>query len=95
MNHFFFLGETVFYKYTKTQHFYFLSFFLILMLLLFLCLLWTLVSSEIVPTPHYRTPKNIAFSSQGGGSSHHIWVMEILKEMNHRGHNVSFFSRVK
>jgi hypothetical protein len=48
----------------------------------------------IIPTPNYRTPKNIVFSTQGGGSSHHMWVLEILKEMHHRGHNVSFFSRV-
>ncbi|KAI9339248.1 hypothetical protein BD770DRAFT_448208 [Pilaira anomala] len=38
-------------------------------------------------------PKNIAFVSVGGGSSHHMWVFEILKEMHHRGHNISFYSK--
>jgi hypothetical protein len=64
-----------------------------------LCLsfLATVVSTEdrIVPTANFRTAKNVAFGTIGCGRSHHMWVFEILKEMNERGHNVSFYSTVK
>jgi hypothetical protein len=49
---------------------------------------------RIVPMPSFREPKNVLFSTIGGGSSHHMWVFEILKEMNNRGHKVSFYSKV-
>ncbi|KAI8085504.1 hypothetical protein BDF21DRAFT_380124 [Thamnidium elegans] len=51
------------------------------------------VSENLKPITNFRTPKNIAFASSGGGSSHHFWVFEILKDMHSRGHNISFFSR--
>jgi hypothetical protein len=50
---------------------------------------------RILPLPSFRKPKNIVFSTIGGGSSYHMWVFEILKEMNNRGHKVSFYSRVR
>ncbi|KAI8887918.1 glycosyltransferase family 1 protein [Backusella circina FSU 941] len=43
----------------------------------------------LTPKADYFTPKNIAFCTQGGGSSHHFWVLEMLKELHSRGHNVS------
>ncbi|GAA5805512.1 hypothetical protein HPULCUR_011029 [Helicostylum pulchrum] len=51
------------------------------------------ISTNLKPTASFRSPKNIAFASFGGGSSHHMWVFRILKDMHSRGHNVSFFSR--
>lgn len=61
---------------------------------LFFLFISLLTVSAIKPIPDFRTPKNIAFGSSGGGSSHHLWVFEILKELNIKGHNVSFYSRV-
>lgn len=51
-------------------------------------------ADEIVPVPNYRVSKNIAFGSMGGGSSHHLWVLDILEEMYTRGHQIHFYSRV-
>lgn len=65
---------------------------------LFISLSYILIgvlSEIIIPNAEYRSPKNIAFSTVGGGSSHHIWVFEILKEMHNRGHSISFYSKVK
>jgi hypothetical protein len=50
---------------------------------------------QTMPFLTFRKPRNIIFSTIGGGSSHHMWVFEILKEMDKRGHNVSFYSRVR
>ncbi|KAI7869634.1 hypothetical protein K492DRAFT_201138 [Lichtheimia hyalospora FSU 10163] len=36
------------------------------------------------------TPKNILFSSVGGGASHSTWVIRILDQLHNRGHNVFF-----
>lgn len=47
----------------------------------------------VVPVPNYRNPKNIAFGSLGGGSSHQLWVYEILEEMHNRGHQIHAYSR--
>lgn len=63
--------------------------------LLLLALLVQSNQEEIVRSTTFRTPKNVAFATIGGGRNHHMWVFEILKEMNERGHNVSFYSRVR
>ncbi|KAI8063679.1 uncharacterized protein B0P05DRAFT_590211 [Gilbertella persicaria] len=55
----------------------------------------TIVLETVPPRPDFRSTKNITFSSAGGGSSHHVWVLEILKEMHHRGHQAALYSRVK
>jgi hypothetical protein len=62
-------------------------------LLVFVLMLLTAVEG-IVPKPSFRSPKNIAFATLGGGSSHHIWVLELLEELHRRGHSVSFHSKV-
>ncbi|KAI8888941.1 glycosyltransferase family 1 protein [Backusella circina FSU 941] len=65
---------------------------------LFLFIFWiTLESTEslshsIKRVPNFRTFKNVFFITQGGGTSHHLWVFEILEELHTRGHNVSFYS---
>lgn len=66
----------------------------ILPLLLILWIPSKVFADVTIPKSNYRVPKNIAFASVGGGSSHHMWVFEILKEMHNRGHNVSFYSKV-
>lgn len=48
----------------------------------------------LVPNVDFRLPKHIVFSTVGGGSSHNVWVLEILKELHSRNHTVSYFSRV-
>ncbi|KAI8085506.1 hypothetical protein BDF21DRAFT_359667 [Thamnidium elegans] len=65
----------------------------ILPLFLILWIPSEVLADVIIPKSNYRSPKNIAFASIGGGSSHHMWVFEILKEMHNRGHNVSFYSK--
>ncbi|GAA5813725.1 hypothetical protein MFLAVUS_007212 [Mucor flavus] len=65
----------------------------ILSLLLILWVPSKVFADAVIPKSNYRVPKNIAFASVGGGSSHHMWVFEILKEMHNRGHNVSFYSK--
>lgn len=40
------------------------------------------------------TPKNILFSSAGGGASHNSWVIRILDQLHKRGHNVFYASTV-
>ncbi|KAI9266352.1 hypothetical protein EDC94DRAFT_603488 [Helicostylum pulchrum] len=65
----------------------------VITILFMVCIPANAVSHNRVPTPNFSTPKNIAFASSGGGSSHHMWVFEILKEMHSRGHSISFFSR--
>lgn len=40
------------------------------------------------------TPKNILFSSVGGGASHNSWIIRILDQLHKRGHNVFFASTV-
>jgi hypothetical protein len=63
--------------------------------LAFIYLFFTAIVVEgIVPKANYRTPKNIIFSTQGGGSSHHMWVLELLEEMHNRGHSVSLYTKV-
>ncbi|CAO3703700.1 unnamed protein product [Rhizopus stolonifer] len=47
----------------------------------------------LVPNVDFRSPKHIVFSTVGGGSSHNVWVLEILKELHSRNHTVSYFSR--
>ncbi|KAI8887025.1 glycosyltransferase family 1 protein [Backusella circina FSU 941] len=44
----------------------------------------------LIPRTDFFTPKNIIFCTQGAGSSHHFWVLEMMKELHSRGHNVSF-----
>jgi hypothetical protein len=51
-------------------------------------------SDILTPKADYFTPKSIAFCAQGGGSSHHFWVLEMLKELHGRGHNVSLHTAV-
>jgi hypothetical protein len=41
-----------------------------------------------------RSPKNIGFGAVGGGSSHYLWVMEILQELTSRGHVSTLYTRV-
>lgn len=43
---------------------------------------------------NFREPKNILFACNIGGSSHIVWVLEILEELAARGHHVSFYTRV-
>jgi hypothetical protein len=42
----------------------------------------------------FREPKNILFSCPAGGSSHVVWVLQILEELSARGHNVTFVTKV-
>ncbi|CAO3700081.1 hypothetical protein G6F70_001031 [Rhizopus microsporus] len=42
---------------------------------------------------NFREPKNILFACNIGGSSHIVWVLEILEELAARGHHVSFYTR--
>lgn len=64
--------------------------------------LFTVASQLIIGTPqetfdliaNFREPKNILFACNIGGSSHIVWVLEILEELAARGHHVSFYTRV-
>ncbi|KAI8341142.1 hypothetical protein BC941DRAFT_391151 [Chlamydoabsidia padenii] len=40
-----------------------------------------------------RTPKKIGFGAVGGGSSHYMWVMEILQELHTRGYTSTLYTR--
>jgi hypothetical protein len=42
----------------------------------------------------FRQPKRILFSCTRGGSSHVHWVISILNELDSRGHNTSFLTKV-
>ncbi|KAG1193194.1 hypothetical protein G6F70_009104 [Rhizopus microsporus] len=44
-------------------------------------------------TANFREPKNILFACSIGGSSHVIWVLEILEELAARGHHTTFYTR--
>ncbi|KAG1461069.1 hypothetical protein G6F56_005807 [Rhizopus delemar] len=56
-------------------------------------LLISSVCASLVPKVDFRFQKHIVFSSVGGGSSHNVWMLEVLKELHSRNHTVSFFSR--
>lgn len=43
---------------------------------------------------NFREPKKILFSCMVGGSSHVHWVLSILDELDSRGHNTSFITKV-
>lgn len=43
---------------------------------------------------NFREPKKIAFSALMGGSSHIHWVISILDELNSRGHETTFITKV-
>lgn len=58
-------------------------------------LLISSVCASLVPKVDFRFQKHIVFSSVGGGSSHNVWMLEVLKELHSRNHTVSFFSRVR
>lgn len=49
----------------------------------------------IAPTVDDRSPKNFGFGAVGGGSSHYLWVMEILQELATRGHASYLYTRVR
>ncbi|PHZ09855.1 uncharacterized protein RHIMIDRAFT_239974 [Rhizopus microsporus ATCC 52813] len=42
---------------------------------------------------NFRELKNNLFACNVGGSSHIVWVLEILEELAVRGHYVSFYTR--
>ncbi|CEI93939.1 hypothetical protein RMCBS344292_08163 [Rhizopus microsporus] len=44
-------------------------------------------------TADFREPKNVLFACSIGGSSHVIWVLEILEELAARGHHTIFYTR--
>ncbi|KAI7905328.1 uncharacterized protein BX663DRAFT_469250 [Cokeromyces recurvatus] len=48
------------------------------------------IQDELVE--NFREPKNIMFASSFGGSSHATWVLSILDELYHRGHNITYVS---
>jgi hypothetical protein len=60
------------------------------------------LNSDAAPTnqpqqqllPTYPSPKNILFACSIGGSSHANWVLEILKNLESRGHSVTFATKV-
>ncbi|CEI89662.1 hypothetical protein RMCBS344292_04012 [Rhizopus microsporus] len=43
--------------------------------------------------PDFRTQKNILFSCSTGGSSHIVWVLSILEELQARGHHTIYYTR--
>ncbi|CEG78476.1 hypothetical protein RMATCC62417_13078 [Rhizopus microsporus] len=43
--------------------------------------------------PDFRTRKNILFSAGFGGSSHVVWVLSILEELQARGHHTIYYTR--
>ncbi|PHZ15719.1 UDP-Glycosyltransferase/glycogen phosphorylase [Rhizopus microsporus ATCC 52813] len=43
--------------------------------------------------PDFRTQKNILFSCSAGGSSHIVWVLSILEELQVRGHHTIYYTR--
>lgn len=71
-------------------------------LLVLLIAVSTYAESGLKETSHgggggadFRTiPKNILFSSVGGGASHNSWIIRILDQLHKRGHNVFFASTV-
>lgn len=68
-----------------------------LLLILFIQkgLLLTTATTPIEIVENYRTSKNILFIANVGGSTHVNWVLYILKELEQRGHNVTFVTKVK
>lgn len=43
----------------------------------------------------FRVPKNVLFSCLVGGSSHVHWVLSILNELESRGHNTTYITKVR
>lgn len=52
----------------------------------------TATTFEIIE--NYRERKNIMFSAMFGGSSHIVWVLEILEQLSSRGHSTFYVTRV-
>lgn len=44
--------------------------------------------------PTYSSPKSILFACTIGGSSHANWVLAILNDLKHRGHQITFATKV-
>jgi hypothetical protein len=43
----------------------------------------------------FREPKKMGFAGAIGGSSHFNWVLSIMDELADRGHNITFFAKVR
>ncbi|KAI9304333.1 hypothetical protein BJ944DRAFT_231386 [Cunninghamella echinulata] len=68
-----------------------ISFFLLFIFFIQEGLLLATTPLELVE--NYRTSKNILFAATVGGSTHVNWVLSILKELEQRGHNVTFVTK--
>ncbi|KAI8067790.1 hypothetical protein BC940DRAFT_238711 [Gongronella butleri] len=45
------------------------------------------------PVDDYRAPQKIGFGAVGGGSSHYFWVLEIMAQLEQRGHQTTLYTR--
>ncbi|KAI8066779.1 hypothetical protein BC940DRAFT_333788 [Gongronella butleri] len=58
---------------------------------LYACFVVTVPALELLET--YASPRTILFAATIGGSSHVNWVLEILQQLEERGHTTAFVTR--
>ncbi|CAO3621819.1 unnamed protein product [Cunninghamella blakesleeana] len=64
-----------------------------LLLVLYIQKGFSLTATPVELVENYRTSKNVLFIASVGGSTHVNWVLYILKELEQRGHNVTFVTK--